>query len=167
MNSNSAPPTPPVTRESVWDYPRPPAVSPSTRHVRVVHAGQVVAESRRAIRILETAGAPVWYLPPEDTRLDLFRPSSGPHTICEWKGTAVYLDLAVGGRVVPRAAWSYPSPQSGYEAIAGYLAFYAAAVDEATIDEERVRPQPGGFYGGWITHDVQGPFKGEPGTEGW
>ncbi len=160
--------TPPAPiRESVWDYPRPPSVRPSDRLVRIVHRGEVVAESRRGIRILETAGAPVWFLPPADVRLDLLRPSSSPHTICEWKGVAVYLDLVVGRIVVPRAAWSYPGPQRGYEAIAGHIAFYAGSVDEATVDGERVRPQPGGFYGGWITDDVVGPFKGEPGSEGW
>ncbi len=135
--------------------------------MRIVHDGEVVAESRRAIRVLETAGAPVWYLPPADVRLDLLRPSESPHTVCEWKGVAVYLDLRVGRASVPRAAWSYPSPQRGYEAIAGHIAFYAASVDKATVDGEIVRPQPGGFYGGWITDDVVGPFKGDPGSEGW
>lgn len=154
-------------RESVWDYPRPPALRPSDRIVRIVHGGEVIAESRRTIRVLETAGAPVWYLPPADVRLDLLRPSGSAHTVCEWKGVAVYLDLAVGRTVVARAGWSYPSPQRGYEAIAGHIAFYAASVDEATVDGELVRPQPGGFYGGWITDDVIGPFKGEPGSEGW
>lgn len=155
------------TRESVWDYPRPPAVRQSDRLVRIVHGGEVVAESRRAVRVLETAGAPVWYLPSPDVRMDFLRPSASPHTVCEWKGIAVYLDLRVGGAVVSRAAWSYPSPQRGYEDIAGHIAFYAALVDEATVDGEVVRPQPGGFYGGWITDDVVGPFKGDPGSEGW
>jgi len=154
-------------RESVWDYPRPPAVVPSERLVRIEHGGIIVTESRRAIRVLETAGAPVWYLPPEDVRLELLRHAPGRRTLCEWKGPATYLDLVVGDRVSREAAWTYPRPSPGYEAIAGYIAFYAARVDSATVDGEAVRPQPGGFYGGWITDDVIGPYKGEPGTEGW
>ncbi len=153
--------------ESVWNYPRPPAVVPSERMVRVEHGGTLVVESRRAIRVLETAGAPVWYLPPEDVRLELLRQAPGRRTLCEWKGPATYLDVVVGDRVSREAAWTYPRPSPGYEAIAGYLAFYAARVDSATVDGEAVRPQPGGFYGGWITDDVIGPYKGDPGTEGW
>ena len=167
MTTEPTHPFGPEARESVWDYPRPPAISPSDRLVRIVHGGEVIAETRRAIRVLETAGAPVWYLPMIDVRLELLRPAIGHQTVCEWKGVAVYLDLVVGDRVAPRAAWSYPTPQRGYEAIAGHLAFYAGSVDEATVDGERVRPQPGGFYGGWVTDDVVGPFKGEPGTWGW
>ncbi len=155
------------TRESAWDYPRPPAISPSDRLVRIVHGGELIAESRRALRVLETAGAPVWYLPSADVRLDLLRPAIGHQTLCEWKGVAVYLDIVVGGLISARAAWSYPHPMAGYEPIAGHLAFYASRVDAATVDGELVRPQPGGFYGGWVTDDVVGPFKGEPGTEGW
>jgi len=152
-------------QESVWDYPRPPRVDPSGRLVRVELGGTEIARSSRAIRILETAGAPVWYLPPEDVRTELLRPSQR-RSLCEWKGLAVYLDLDLDGHTVADAAWTYPRPSPGYEAIAGYLAFYATRV-AATVDGERVRPQPGGFYGGWITDDVVGPFKGEPGTEHW
>ncbi len=159
--------TPGPGQESVWDYPRPPAVVPSTRHVRIEHRGVVVAESDRAIRVLETAGAPVWYLPREDVRTDLLVPSRGGGTICEWKGAARYFDLDIDGDVTPRAAWSYERPDAGYEAITGHLAFYAGRVDRATVDGEAVRPQPGGFYGGWMTDDVVGPVKGEPGSEGW
>jgi uncharacterized protein (DUF427 family) len=155
-------------QESVWDYPRPPAVVPSDRHLLVVHAGTVIAETRRAIRVLETAGAPVWYLPAEDVRLDLLVPSGGRDTVCEWKGRATYYDLLVpGAPVVRRAGWRYPDPNPGYEPIRDHLAFYAGRVDGATVDGETVRPQPGGFYGGWITSDIVGPFKGDPGTEGW
>ena len=153
-------------QESAWDYPRPPAVVRSERVVRVEHGGQVIAESRRAIRILETAGAPVWYLPPDDVRFDLLRAVVGG-TVCEWKGSASYFDVVVDDRIARRAAWTYPVPLPGYEAIAGHVAFYAGRVDSATVDGERARPQPGGFYGGWVTDDVVGPFKGEPGTEGW
>lgn len=155
-------------QESVWDYPRPPAVVPSARHVRIVHAGELVAETRRAIRVLETAGAPVWYIPPADVRLELLAPSDGRETVCEWKGRASYVDLVVpNARIVRRAAWRYAAPMPGFEAIRDHLAFYAGRVDLATVDGEVVRPQPGVFYGGWITPDVIGPFKGEPGTEGW
>jgi uncharacterized protein (DUF427 family) len=154
-------------QESVWDYPRPPAVVPSERRVRVEFAGTAVAESTSAVRVLETAGAPVWYLPRADVRMDLLRPVDGRRTFCEWKGEATYFDLVVGDRVSPRAAWTYARPASGYEPIAGWIAFYAGRVDGATVDGEAVTPQPGGFYGGWITADVVGPFKGEPGTEGW
>jgi uncharacterized protein (DUF427 family) len=153
-------------QESAWDYPRPPALVPSHRVVRVEHGGEVIAESRRAIRVLETAGAPVWYLPPQDVRIDLLRPVPG-QTVCEWKGAASYFDVVVGEVTARRAAWTYPVPRPGYESIAGHVAFYAGRVDRATVDGERVRPQPGTFYGGWVTDDVVGPFKGEPGSEGW
>lgn len=154
-------------QESVWDYPRPPAVAPSARLVRIEHAGETVAESRRTIRVLETAGAPVWYVPPADIHMELLRPVRGYRSFCEWKGEASYFDIVVGEIVAARAAWTYVSPMRGYEAIAGYIAFYASRVDAALVDGERARPQPGGFYGGWVTDDVVGPFKGERGTEGW
>jgi len=132
----------------------------------VEFGGAVVAETRRAIRVLETAGAPVWYLPPDDVRMELLVPIDR-RSICEWKGLATYFDLRVGDRVAPAAAWSYPRPSAGYEAIRDHIAFYAGRVDAASVDGEPVIPQPGGFYGGWVTPDVVGPFKGEPGTEGW
>jgi uncharacterized protein (DUF427 family) len=154
-------------QESAWDYPRPPAVSPTGRHVRVRFGDLTVADTTRALRVLETAGAPTWYLPREDVRMDLLRASGGRGTVCEWKGPATYFDLAVADRTSPRAAWTYERPQPGYEVLAGRIAFYAGRVDEATVDGEAVRPQPGGFYGGWVTDDVVGPFKGEPGTESW
>jgi uncharacterized protein (DUF427 family) len=153
-------------QESVWDYPRPPRVAPDTRHVRVVFNGVTVADSRRAIRVLETAGAPVWYVPPADVRREFLEPIER-HTVCEWKGDADYFDLRAGDRVSRVAAWTYRRPRPGYEAIAGHIAFYAGRVDAAFVDDERVTPQPGAFYGGWVTSDVVGPFKGEPGTEGW
>jgi uncharacterized protein (DUF427 family) len=159
------PPT--AGQESAWDYPRPPIVVPTDRHVVVEHAGVVVADTRQAVRVLETAGGPVWYLPREDVRAELLRPVAGFRTRCEWKGEATYFDLAVRERRARRAAWTYERPLPGYEELRGRIAFYAGRVDAATVDGERVRPQPGGFYGGWVTDDVVGPFKGEPGTEGW
>ncbi|HSK94365.1 MAG TPA: DUF427 domain-containing protein [Candidatus Angelobacter sp.] len=154
-------------QQSAWDFPRPPAVVPSDRHVRVELGGQVVAESRRAIRVLETAGAPTWYLPPADVRMELLVPVPGRRTVCEWKGTATYFDLVVGERRSERAAWTYADPRPGFEAIRDHIAFYPARVDAALVDGERAGPQGGGFYGGWVTSDVVGPFKGDPGTEGW
>jgi len=154
-------------QESVWDYPRPPAVEPSGRAVRVEHGDVLVAETRGAVRVLETAGAPVWYLPRSDVRMDLLRPVPEKTTHCEWKGNATYFDVVVGDQVARNAAWTYERPLPGYEAITGRIAFYAGRVDAATVDGEVARAQPGGFYGGWVTDDVVGPFKGEPGTEGW
>lgn len=151
--------------ESVWDYPRPPRVEPCTRRVTIVHGGEVVADSVDALRVLETSHPPGIYVPPSDVAAHL-EPSDRT-TWCEYKGRAVYWDLHAGGRVVADAAWSYPDPASGFEAIAGYLSFYPGRVDEARLDDEPVRAQQGGFYGGWITADVRGPFKGAPGTAGW
>ena len=153
-------------QESVWDYPRPPRVEPVAERIRVILDGVTLADSTRALRVLETAGAPVYYVPRDDVRLDRLGPS--PHrTVCEWKGEAGYWSYPGGERQVSNVAWSYERPKPGYEAIAGYLAFYAGRVDEAWVGTERATPQPGRFYGGWVTPRVVGPFKGEPGTEGW
>jgi uncharacterized protein (DUF427 family) len=128
--------------------------------------GEVVADTTRAMRVVETASPPTYYFPPDDVRTDLLR-AAGHETVCEWKGIAQHFDLVVGGAESRRAAWSYARPKAGFESIAGYLAFYAGRVDEARVDDELVRPQPGGYYGGWVTRSVVGPFKGEPGTGGW
>jgi uncharacterized protein (DUF427 family) len=151
----------------VWDYPRPPRAEPVRERIRVVVGGIELASSTRAIRVLETAGAPVYYVPPEDVRLDLLV-RADRSTVCEWKGDATYwaIDLP-NGRTIPNAAWSYERPLPGFEPIAGCLAFYAWAVDEAWVGDERASPQPGHFYGGWVTTRVVGPFKGEPGSFGW
>jgi uncharacterized protein (DUF427 family) len=153
-------------RESVWDYPRPPRIEPLDRHVRVELGGTTIAESGRAVRILETASPPTVYLPPEDVAEGHLRPAAG-NSYCEWKGQASYFDALAGARVRPRAAWTYRDPKPGFEAIRGWIAFYPGRVDAAYLDDERVTPQAGGFYGGWITAEIEGPFKGEPGTEGW
>jgi len=153
-------------QESVWDYPRPPRIEAVPERIRVVVDGVTIADSRRALRVLETAGPPVYYLSPEDVRTDLLRPS--PHsTFCEWKGDAAYHTLELGGRTIHNVAWSYPHPLPGYEAIRDHLAFYAGLVDEAWVGDERATPQPGRYYGGWVTSKIVGPFKGEPGTQGW
>ena len=128
--------------------------------------GRAIADSTRAVRVLETAGAPVYYLPREDVRMDLLRPSGGSSR-CEWKGTASYWSLVGSPRDIRDVAWSYEHPSAGFEAIAGCLAFYAGKVDEAWVGEERATPQPGGFYGGWLTARIVGPVKGEPGSGGW
>jgi uncharacterized protein (DUF427 family) len=149
--------------ESVWDYPRPPRVEPSAARVVVELDAEVLADTRRSLRVLETSHPPVFYIPAADVRTERLRPSARRPTVCEFKGTARYYDA--GDR--PAVAWSYPEPWSGYEAIAGHYAFYPGRVDRATVDGEQVEAQPGGFYGGWITSAVTGPFKGGPGTMGW
>jgi uncharacterized protein (DUF427 family) len=154
-------------KESVWDYPRPPRVEPLDRHVRIVLGGQTIAESDRALRVLETASPPAIYVPREDVRSDLLIEAEDVHTHCEWKGDASYVHAEAGGKRAQRVAWFYPEPKPGFEQLEGHLAFYPRRVDAAYLDEETVTPQPGAFYGGWITEEIEGPFKGEPGSEGW
>lgn len=152
--------------ESVWDYPRPPRVEPTNRHIRVVFNGEVIADSTRALRVLETSHPPVYYIPVEDVRMDLLS-TTDRQTFCEYKSTASYWTLRVGDRTSENAAWSYPKPERGYENLRNHLAFYASRVDDAYVDDERATPQEGKFYGGWITSDLVGPFKGGQGTQGW
>ena len=152
--------------ESVWDYPRPPRVEASTRRIRVVFNDVIVADTTRALRVLETSHPPVYYIPPEDVRTEYLRPTRR-HTFCEFKGRASYFALEVNGRAVAEAAWYYAEPAPGFEAIRDHVAFYPGRVDACFVDEERVAAQAGDFYGGWITSDITGPFKGGPGTAGW
>ena len=159
---------PKTGQESVWDYPRPPRLEPCSEEIKIISGGLVLLESRRAFRVLETSHPPSYYLPPEDTRLELLQKSSSS-SYCEFKGEAAYYDLGSG---VKNVAWYYPTPSKAYAAIAGYLAFYPARVvlqsgDGCFVDNERVIPQAGNFYAGWITTDVVGPFKGEAHTQGW
>jgi uncharacterized protein (DUF427 family) len=156
----------PIPRESVWDYPRPPRVEATNRRVRVVLQGETIAESSRAKRVLETSHPPVFYIPPEDVRRE-FLQASPRRTWCEFKGEAHYWNLRVGERDVRNAAWSYPQPSQGFEGIRDHIAFYPSLVDACYVDEEQVQSQAGDFYGGWITSDIEGPFKGGPGTEAW
>lgn len=150
----------------MWDYPRPPRVERCLRRVRIVHAGIAIADSTRALRVLETSHPPGIYLPPADVRTDLLeRTSTG--TWCEFKGHADYWRLAADGAAVRDAAWSYPNPTAAFEEIRDHLSFYPGRVDACFLDDEPVIPQEGGFYGGWITGDIVGPFKGAPGTLGW
>ncbi|MAE96367.1 MAG: hypothetical protein CL910_17085 [Deltaproteobacteria bacterium] len=152
--------------ESVWEYPRPPRLEASTRRVRVEFAGRIIAESHRALRVLETAGAPVFYLPPLDVDLAILE-TGRRESLCEWKGLARYHDVQVGGRRAVDAAWSYPQPDPSFERLRDHLAFYPGRVDACYLDDERVRPQPGSFYGGWVSSEIKGPFKGIPGSEDW
>jgi uncharacterized protein (DUF427 family) len=151
--------------ESVWDYPRPPIVVAEERRVRILHEGRTVAESDRPLRVLETASPPTIYLPPDDVEGELLERAQG-HTYCEWKGQASYFDVVVDGARAERAAWAYPDPKPEFAQLRDHFAFYPARV-ECYLGDERVRPQPGGFYGGWISDEIVGPVKGEPGSEGW
>lgn len=153
-------------QESVWDYPRPPRLEPTSKHLRVVFNGVVIAETQRGQRVLETSHPPVYYFPPEDVQAQYLVPSSR-QTFCEWKGQGAYYHVKVGDRQVNNAAWYYPKPTPAFAPIRNYIAFYAGLMDECTVDGVVVIPQPGGFYGGWITPDIVGPFKGAPGTWGW
>ena len=153
-------------QESVWDFPRPPSVEPAPASVRVVHNSVDLANSERALRVLETASPPTFYIPREDIEMKYLHSTTGT-TVCEFKGVASYFDLEVKARVASRAAWTYESPKEGFEQLVDHVAFYAGRVDAAYVGEEKVTPQAGDFYGGWITSNVVGPFKGDPGTLGW
>jgi len=152
--------------ESVWDFPRPPRLERVEWRVRVVHAGATVVDAPHAIRILETSQPPAYYVAAEFVDLDLLEPSE-LRTLCEWKGVAEYADIVVGDQRVADAGWSYAAPTESNEAISGHWAFYAQKVDECWIDDERVTSNEGSFYGGWVTANVTGPFKGAPGTSHW
>jgi uncharacterized protein (DUF427 family) len=153
-------------QESVWDYPRPPRLERSAEHLVVELAGTVLADTRRALRVLETSQPPAYYFPPEDVATDLLRPSTN-RSFCEWKGLARYHSIVVGDRVATDAAWSYDRPVDAYAALAGHLAFYPSRVDRCSVDGEIALANEGAFYGGWITARIVGPFKGGPGTATW
>ncbi len=152
--------------ERVWDYPRPPAVAPA-QPVRLELAGRVLAESHRALRVLETSHPPTIYIPREDIDVSLLGDSASRPTWCEFKGAARYVDGVVGDRRVEQIGWFYPEPTAGYETLRDHVSFYPGRVDAAWLGEQRVEAQAGDFYGGWITADLVGPFKGPPGTLGW
>jgi uncharacterized protein (DUF427 family) len=145
--------------ESVWDYPRPPRVEPSERRIRVVLGGETIVDTGRSQRVLETSHPPVFYVTPEDVAPGVLEPAGGRTTFCEWKGVASYLDAVAAGVRAERAAWTYPDPLPGFEQLRDAIAFYPGRVDACFVDDERVEPQPGDFYGGWITSGIQGPFK--------
>jgi uncharacterized protein (DUF427 family) len=152
-------------QESVWDYPRPPVIVDDMRPVEVRLDDVLIAKTRAARRVLETASPPSFYLPPESVHFDCLRPETGSSN-CEWKGQASYFSVCAGTHCVKRAAWTYPEPLPGFATIGKYLAFYPDRL-ECYVDGERVRAQTGGYYGGWITGEIVGPFKGGPGTSGW
>jgi uncharacterized protein (DUF427 family) len=152
--------------ESVWEYPRPPRVEQCSKRVRVVFAGQTVAQTHSALRVLETSHPPTFYLPPSDVRRDLLSLSSR-RSWCEWKGGAVYWTLHVSDHASVDCAWSYPEPTLAFEGLRDHIAFYPDRVDACFVDDEPVIAQDGNLYGGWITSEIRGPFKGGPGTVGW
>ena len=154
-----------LPRENVQSYSRPPALEPVPHRIMVRLGGALVAGTTRALRVLETHHAPTYYLPPEDIPATL-RPVQGS-SYCEWKGVACYFDVLSGDKIAPRAAWSYDRPTTGFAALAGYVAFYAGLMDEAWVGDLRVIPQPGDFYGGWVTPNLDGQIKGAPGTKHW
>ncbi|MDX1993888.1 MAG: DUF427 domain-containing protein [bacterium] len=153
-------------QESVWDYPRPPRVEPTSKRVRIVFNGETIVDTTRAMRVLETSHPPAYYIPQEDIRMAFFTATSR-RTFCEFKGAASYWTIKVGDKEAPNTAWSYAEPSRGYEAIRDYLAFYPSRMDASYVDDELVTAQEGDFYGGWITSDIVGPFKGGAGTWGW
>jgi uncharacterized protein (DUF427 family) len=153
-------------QESVWDYPRPPRIEDTDKRIQIIFNNTTIADTRRAKRVLETSHPPVYYIPPGDVKLDYLVPRFST-SLCEWKGVAHYYGLVVSEKQVSVAAWYYMEPKPPYEALAMYIAFYADPMDACYVDGEKVRPQPGSFYGGWITSDIVGPFKGEEGTEFW
>lgn len=153
-------------QESVWDYPRPAIAQPSLLHIRIEHLGVQIANTNRAVRTLETSHPPSYYLPRADIDMALLCPSPR-RSFCEWKGNAVYFNLVIGEHEIADIAWSYPSPTAAFASLRDHLAFYAAPLDLCTVDGHLVTPQPGGFYGGWITPDLAGPFKGVPGSRFW
>ena len=153
-------------QESVWDYPRPPVAERISRRLVIEHRGIVLADTIRGVRTLETSHPPTYYFPREDVNLLLLRPAAD-RSFCEWKGWARYFDVESFGDVIRQVAWSYLSPSPGFELLKEHLAFYAAPFDHCTVDDEQVAPQPGGFYGGWITSREAGPFKGVPGSRFW
>ncbi len=153
-------------QESVWDYPRPPRLEESDNHIQIVFNGVTLVDTHRAMRALETSHPPVYYIPPEDIAMEYFTPTSRK-TYCEFKGNASYYTISVNGKSLPDGAWYYRQPSKGYERMANYVAFYPGKMDACFVNEEKVQAQPGDFYGGWITKNIVGPFKGGPGTMGW
>ena len=163
MKPKRVPPGP--GQESVWDYPRPPRLASVPERIQLLWDGEAVADSRRALRVLETSHPPVYYLPSADVRMELAT-QTARRSFCEWKGEAVYFTFRKGQTILPEIAWSYPAPSASFAALAGHLAFYLDPL-VGLVDEERARPQPGHFYGGWVTSRIAGPFKGDPGSAGW
>lgn len=153
-------------QESVWDYPRPPRLERSLKSVRVLLNNVIIAQSHRALRVLETSHPPVYYFPPKDVAMEYLSPTDR-RSFCEWKGQATYLTVKVGDRVAESGAWTYRNPTPAFKDIKDHIAFYPSKMDACYVEDEMVTAQPGDFYGGWITNNIVGPFKGGSGTEGW
>ncbi|MFO7539725.1 MAG: DUF427 domain-containing protein [Chloroflexota bacterium] len=153
-------------QESVWDYPRPPRLERTDKLIEIIFNSLLIVRTRRAWRVLETSHPPTYYLPPQDIEMAYLQPGHG-RSLCEWKGQARYYTVQVGEKTAENVAWYYPNPTTAFTSIKDHVAFYPAPMDRCTVAGELVRPQPGGFYGGWITSDLVGPFKGDPGTRGW
>lgn len=153
-------------QQSVWTYPRPAIAEPIERHLKVIFDGRVLAETRRGVRTLETSHPPTYYFPPDDVDTTMLH-ASRRQSFCEWKGQARYFDVVSTGRATAAACWCYPAPAPTFEMLRGFLAFYASLMDACYVDGELATPQPGAFYGGWVTSDLAGPFKGVPGSTGW
>jgi len=152
--------------ESVWDYPRPPQVDADDRRIEIMLAERIVASSERALRVRETSHPPTFYVPRADCDTTLLS-EHGHQSFCEYKGLASYVTVTVADRVAEGAGWFYPRPSPGYEALGDHIAFYPGRLDRCTVAGHEVTAQPGDFYGGWITPEILGPFKGAPGTQGW
>ena len=155
-----------LEKESVWDYPRPPRLEKIDTELKVVFKGITIAETNSAYRVLETSHPPAYYFPPEDVRMEFLSKSAGS-SYCEWKGRAKYFSVTIGGRTAENCAWYYPSPVKKYGPITNYIAFYPQMMDACFVNDEKVNPQDGSFYGGWITSNIVGPIKGAPGTLSW
>jgi uncharacterized protein (DUF427 family) len=157
---------PAAWQESVWDYPRPPRLEKISKEIKIIFNGETIVLTNIAMRVLETSHPPVYYIPSVDIKMEFLIPGIG-NSFCEWKGNSNYYDVRIKDKLANKAAWYYPSPTNEFTEIKNFVAFYASKMDGCYIDSEKVIPQPGGFYGGWITKDIVGPFKGEPGTFGW
>lgn len=153
-------------QESVWDYPRPPRLEDTSKLVEIIFNGVAIAKTNKAKRVLETSHPPVYYIPPEDIAVEYLVMASGS-SFCEWKGIAIYYSLQVNDKLLEKVAWSYPNPTEAFSTIKDYVAFYPHQMDGCYVDGEKVIPQAGGFYGGWITSDIVGPFKGDRNSMGW
>ncbi len=164
MHPQRIPPQP--GQESVWDYPRPPSLELVDKKIQIIFNSQIIANTARAYRVLETSHPPVYYLPPADIQMQYLHITKRS-SCCEWKGNALYYHIVVGDRRIENTAWAYSTPTKNFQPIANYLAFYAQPMDACYVDNELVQPQPGEFYGGWITQNIIGPFKGSPGSWGW
>jgi len=149
--------------ESVWDYPLPPAIENCTKHIKVICTGTIIADTTRSKRVLEKGNPPVYYIPPEHVKKQFLSPAVNK-TMCEWKGEACYFHLNIGNKQVRYACWYYPEPVDKFKELKNYIAFYPQKMDECFVDKELVTPQPGKYYGGWITKNIIGPFKGEEGV---